>query len=123
MKTLIVLSTACGLLFASGQAAHAQVIYYGGNYCTPSRASWFGGYYGYPGYAYYPYGYAWGFGGAYYGGGGYYPTLLARSRLLRLALSARLGWRMEPRTRMGSRSLASLKVIFRFQEERDYEPR
>ena len=73
MKTLLVLSAVCGLLLFPGRAAHAQAIYYGGNYCTPSRAVWFGGY---PGYAYYPYGYAWGFGGGYYRpywrGRGYY---------------------------------------------------
>ena len=43
---------------------------------TPSRATWFGGYYGSPGYGYYPYGYAWGLGSGYYRpyrrGRGYY---------------------------------------------------
>jgi hypothetical protein len=104
VKTRLVLSVACALLFASGRTGHAQVIYYGGNYCTPSRAYWFGGYYGYPGYAYYPYGYAWGFGGPYYWGGRLLSTLLARSRILWRVLSAR----MESRKRMGPRSLASL---------------
>jgi hypothetical protein len=56
VKKLVVLFGACFILSALEGVANAQVIYYPGRDCTPSRAVWLGGYYSYP-YAYYPYGY------------------------------------------------------------------